>query len=228
MTKQAVILCGGLGTRLGALTRETPKPLLNIGGKPFLWWLIDRIRSQGLEEILLLAGFHSDQVVAATRGDSTISVLTEPAPLGTGGALRFALPHLHERFLFLNGDSLFDVPLAAFIQAAGSGPATLALRDIPDVSRYGAAELSGDDIVAFNSDGERHGPGCINGGVAVLSREVAALIDPDRPVSIEREIYPTLASRRQLRGLVYDAPFIDIGVPEDLHRAQTFIPELLG
>jgi len=228
MTKQAVILCGGLGTRLGALTRETPKPLLNIGGKPFLWWLIDRIRSQGVEEILLLAGFHSDQVVAATRGDGAISVIAEPAPLGTGGALRFALPHLHEQFLFLNGDSLFDIPLRAFVQAAASGGATLALREIPDVSRYGAAELSGDDIVAFNSDGERPGPGCINGGVAVLSREIAALMAPGRAVSIEREIYPKLASQRQLRGLVYDAPFIDIGVPEDFRRAQTFIPELLG
>jgi NDP-sugar pyrophosphorylase family protein len=224
--RQAAVLVGGLGSRLGPLTASTPKPLLGVGGRPFLRWLVDELRRQGLRRILLLAGFGAEVLTAEFRGDADVAISIEPAPLGTGGALRLAAAQLDDTFLLLNGDSLFDIDYGELPASLGDGEAVLALRQVRDAARYGLARLEAGRITAFQSNG-LSGAGLINGGVAFLRRTVLARIAPDRAVSIESEIYPALAGEGLLRGRVFDAPFIDIGTPADFARGQSFVPQLL-
>src|SRR5579862_7909385 len=170
MIKQAVLLVGGLGTRLGERTRDTPKPLLDVAGRPFLSWLIDDLRRQGVLEILLLAGYRGDRIVEALGAAGDVRILVEPQPLGTGGALRFAADQLDERFFFLNGDSFFDINLWDLAALSTDGEATLAVRSVEDASRYGRVVMDGARITGFAERSSVPGPGLINGGVGVFAR----------------------------------------------------------
>src|SRR5205085_1476305 len=152
MIEQAVILCGGRGSRLGALTAELPKPLLPVDDAPFLDLLLFELGRHGFRRILLLAGFGAARIAeyaAATplraRFDLQIDVAVEPEPAGTGGALWRARDRLDESFLLLNGDSWLDINLRDLAARLARDPSTagvLALRRLADASRYGAVSLS--------------------------------------------------------------------------------------
>lgn len=224
MIKQAVLLVGGMGTRLGERTRHTPKPLLEVAGRPFLFWLMDELRRHGLSDILLLTGFEGERIAQAVAGQPGVRTIREPEPLGTGGALRFAADELAERFFFLNGDSLFDFNLLDLAAVAQDAEAILAVRTVPDASRYGRVVLEGNRVVDFGTRSEAGGAALINGGVGVFARRIVERILPAGAVSIEHEVYPAMAAEGALFAKAYDSPFIDIGVPDDFDRAQTFIP----
>jgi len=234
-SRQCVILVGGKGTRLGALTKNTPKPLLPVGERPFLSYLIQEAARHGFNHILLLAGFKADafqQELAALRaaapGGVELTVLVEPEPLGTGGALKFAAGHLHDQFLLFNGDSFFDINLldltAQPLEAGGIG--RLALKRQPDVSRYGAVELDGDHIRKFLEKNPAGGAGLINGGVYWLNRAVLDHIGGGF-VSLESDVLPKLAADGRLFGTAYDRFMLDIGLPDTLEQAQSTVPEQL-
>lgn len=240
MIRQAVILCGGQGTRLGALTACTPKPLLPVAGTPFLDVLVEEVGRYGFNRVLLLAGHHSQQIeafvrtsTAAKRRGVEIDLSVEPLRAGTGGAVRFAADRLDDVFLLMNGDSWFDVNLrrlTAFTQARGENAMTLALRLMPDVSRYGAVTLAGDKIRGFREKAQGLGAGLVNGGIYVCRK--AALVDAmealapnqEMAVSLETDVMPALSARGALGGLVCDGYFLDIGVPDSYLAAQTEIP----
>ncbi len=234
--RQAAVLVGGLGTRLGALAAETPKPLLEVGDRPFLAWLLRELCRYGVEQVLLLAGHGAEQVRAAAPALRAalprplhVTVLEEPTRAGTGGALHHARTHLDERFLLLNGDSLFDANLAALLADAAGDPVDvlgrLLLRRVEAAGRYGVVTIEADRITAF---AERPPPGAtgsglMNAGIAVLSRALAEACAP--VCSLEGDVLPALAQTGALRGTERGGWFIDIGVPEDLSRAQA---ELAG
>lgn len=231
--EQAVILCGGRGTRLGALTRATPKPLLEVGGRPFLDHVIEELARQGVTRILLLAAFeaaeihrYARQAPARLARPVTLTVLEEPGQAGTGGALYHAWMHLDERFFLLNGDSWCDgllSDLAATLNAPGRVMGVL-LRQIPQPGRYGAVERTGDRITAFleKHQTDRAGPTEINGGVYVARRSLIEHLRPRQ--SLEREVLPGLAATGRLGGVATQGFFIDIGVPESFRQAQTAVP----
>jgi D-glycero-D-manno-heptose 1,7-bisphosphate phosphatase len=221
---QAAILVGGLGTRLGALTRETPKPMLPVGGRPFLSWLLDILRHWGAGEILLLAGYRAGAVLDVFADQPGVSVLIEPEPLGTGGALRHALHRLAPEFLLLNGDSVFDCDLQALAAADVADGAALALRSAPDAARYGSVDLDHGVVRRFFEGAT--GPGLINAGVAKIDRRVVAGLKDGSAISIEREVYPVLAAAGRLRGQVFEGDLIDIGTPDDFERAQQVVPAI--
>ena len=226
--RQAVILCGGRGTRLGALTVDTPKPLLDVGGGPFLDQLLFELGRHGIRRILLLAGFGADQIreYVATAGTKArfgleIDVAVEPEPAGTGGALWHARDRLDDEFFLLNGDSWFDInllDLGVRLERDRAAFGVLALRRLRDVSRYGAVTLASDRIAGFAERPREPGPGLVSGGVYALRRTVVD--DLTAEGSLEREVFPCLAAAGRLRGFVWDGYFIDIGVPEDLARAR--------
>jgi len=225
---QAAILCGGLGTRLGALTAAMPKPLLPVGERPFLEILLDELGRMGVKRIVLLAGFAADRIAdyAATtpvrsRFDLSIEVAIEPFPAGTGGALWHARECLEEQFFLLNGDTWFDIPLLSLGRRLLQEPSAIGvtgLRQVADAARYGTVLLAGDRITEFSERPAQPGPGLISGGVYAFRR---SLLDHLRErCSLERDVLPTLAANGDLRGLVFDGYFIDIGVPDDLERAR--------
>ncbi len=228
---QAVILVGGRGTRLGAMTDACPKPLIEIGRRPFLDRLIANLARHGFTDIVLLAGYLADQLQALeARGPDLgcrITCLVEPAPAGTAGALLHAREHLAEQFLLLNGDSLFDINYLDLCVPPITPYHTLgvvALRSMADTGRYGRVTLSGDAITDFSEKAAVGGPGVINGGIYWLDRSVLDWIDTV-PASLEKDVLPRLAGSGLLGGKSYDGFFIDIGIPEDLSRAQTLIPQ---
>lgn len=230
--RQCVILAGGRGSRMGALSDATPKPLLPVGGRPFLGWLVDNLRLQGLTRITILAGYRGDQIAAYFAGQPDVEVLIEPEPLGTGGAIRFAKAEgaLEPDFFMINGDTFFDVNFADLAGLAAAHPdavASIALRRMPDTGRYGIVLCEGDRISNFaarpNAPGQ---PGMVNGGIYYLRTAIADHIVPGM-VSIEEDVFPVLVAHGLARARPYEAPFIDIGVPEDYERAQSFIPAQL-
>lgn len=232
LVKQAVFLIGGLGTRLGELTKTVPKPLLPVAGRPFLDYLIDNSVRQGFNDIILLCGHLSGVVVEhygeVRYADRSVKLVVEPEPAGTGGALRYAEPMLDETFILANGDSFFAVDWSALTDFAleRKAPATLALRDTAPGSRYGTVSLKGDRIEQFHNPAEKvNGP--MNAGVYVLQKDILTEIKA-LPCSIEQQLFPALAAAGRLFGRVSSGYFIDIGIPEDFARAQSEIPKTVA
>lgn len=226
MGKQAVILAGGRGTRLGVLTENTPKPLLEVGGQPFVVSLISELARYGFDEFLLLVGPFHDQFQSGLAGkvpqNVTVRLIGEPEPAGTGGALYFVKDKLRHKFLFLNGDSFFDINFLDLIKGTRKGEiARIALRSVPDTARYGAVTVRGCLITSFGEKSAT-GPGLINGGIYWVDREILEHIPPP-PQSLETDILPALVAKGRVSGKVYDANFIDIGTPDDFRRGRAVL-----
>lgn len=234
--RQCAILAGGLATRLGEIVREIPKPILDISGKPFLFYLMRELQRFGVEEFVILTGHLSAEVEAAVRhtADSLpkptrLVFSEEPVRAGTAGALRHALPHLQERFLLCNGDSLFDANLGPLLaDFAADGPHVLGrllLRALEDTGRYGVVELNAGRITGFAPRPETPKPGLINAGIYALDRKLAALC-PEIG-SLEQDVLPGLAAAGALTGTEARGFFVDIGVPDDLALARRELPAVL-
>jgi len=224
----AAILAGGLGTRLRPVVGKNQKTIASVAGKPFLFYLLDQIASAGVKRVVILAGYRAGDVrsVLGTRyGDLTVTYSEEPSPLGTGGALRFALPALDsDPVLAMNGDSYCRTDLRSLWanHRASGANATLVVRRVQDTRQSGRVCFDKRRMIAsFVEKGTGKGPGWINAGIYLLSRRLIESIPSDRPVSIEREIFPAWIGRGLLahptRG-----QFIDIGTPEFFDAAQRF------
>jgi NDP-sugar pyrophosphorylase family protein len=222
---------GGLGTRLGERTRTTPKPLLDVGGAPFLEILFAEARRRGFDAFLLLAGHLSEKVASfveireiETRFACSVALSVEPEPLGTGGALVHALPFLSERFLLINGDTWFDFDWRDLVARAtdDEAGAALALRRVAEPDRYETVATKRTVVRAILPRGGTRGPAWINGGIYAVARR--ALKGFASPCSLERDILPALIERGELRAYRYSGFFIDIGVPESLAAAADLVP----
>jgi D,D-heptose 1,7-bisphosphate phosphatase len=232
MIEQAVILCGGSGTRLGALTAGLPKSLVAVDESPFLDLLLFELGRHGIRRILLLAGFGADRIAAYAaetplkeRFGLAVEVAVEPEPAGTGGALWHARHLLADSFFLLNGDSWLDInvlDLAVRLKQEPSALGVLGLRRLPDAARYGTVSLSGERIVEFAERPAGAGSGLVSGGVYALRRAIVDGLGPHG--SLEAELFPSLARAGRLHGVVVKGYFVDIGVPQDLARARREIP----
>ena len=230
---QCVILLGGLGTRLGEYTRETPKPLLPAGGRVFVDVLVCEALRRGFTNILLLAGFRSDVVEryaselrARLPEGAQVTVSVEPEPLGTGGALTQARNLLDARFLLINGDTWFDFNWLDLVSDIADDGATIAARRVPVADRYESLALTGDrgPVSAMIPRGGATSDTClINGGLYCLRRD--HLDGFSGKFSFEADLLPALIARGQLEARAYEGFFLDIGLPETYHAAQVLIPE---
>ena len=228
MIRQAVILCGGLGSRLGALATDTPKPLLLVGGIPFLDVLLFELARHSVTRVLLLAGFAAQRVVEyavstplKARFGLEIEVSIEPQRAGTGGAVWHARDRLDDRFFLLNGDSWFDInllELASRVICEPSAMGAIAVRLLPDASRYGVVEIDNGRLSRFRGRPERSGSGLVSGGVYVFQSSLTDWLS--RCCSLEEDVFPLLARTEKLLAMPFERYFIDIGVPDALARAQ--------
>jgi NDP-sugar pyrophosphorylase family protein len=232
---QAIVLAGGFGTRLRARVSDVPKPMAPVAGRPFLEYLLDRLVAAGCTRLVLATGYLHEVIErhfgAAYRG-MAVGYSLETKPLGTGGAVLKALQGLpDEPALVMNGDTWLNLELAAFVAwARQREPADVVLlRRVDDIARYGSVVLGadGEHIVRF---GERagSGPGMINAGIYWLHRAALARYSFPESFSLESDHFRPHATELGLRGRITEAPFIDIGVPEDYDRAQTEIPRWLA
>lgn len=229
MLRQAVVLAGGRGTRLGALVQEVPKPMLDLGGEPLLETLLRHLRRNGIERVMLALSYRAERIKAhfgdGGRLGLDIGYLHEDTPAGTGGVLALGADRLDEAFLLLNGDTVFDANYHALHQLFRDSGAdgAVALRAVPDASRYGAIAMDGRHVLRFEEKG-RSGPGFVNGGVYVLHRRVGTRASR-LPCALEQDILPVLAAERRLVGLPGQGFFIDIGIPDSLTAARRSVPQ---
>lgn len=233
VTHQAVVLVGGKGTRLGALTANTPKPLMPLDDKTvFLDEVLFDIARHGFDDIILAAGHFGEQFVEryhekSLRG-AQLRVVVEPYPCGTGGALKGLEAMLAPTFLFVNGDTAFDINLRrldALLGRNSGALAALALRRVNDAGRYGSVTLDQDRILAFHEKRAQadSAGGLINGGIGLFRREIVDYIDT-YPCSIETQVYPLLCAQNRLCGGEFSGYFIDIGLLDTLNQARADLP----
>jgi D-glycero-D-manno-heptose 1,7-bisphosphate phosphatase len=228
---QAVCLVGGRGTRLGPLTDQAPKPLLAVGGRPFLDYLVHEARRFGLQQLLLLTGYRSAAIEARYAGKKfgqlSVEVVVEPEPAGTAGALANAAHYLNDLFFMLNGDSYFDFNWLALAPALRNPgwKLHLALATGIEGSRYGRVDLRDGFIRGFRPEGPSGQP--INAGIYLVRKALLGDIKTS-PCSLEREVMPGLAERGELLGTAATGSFIDIGTPADFVRAQSLLPTYMN
>lgn len=222
------ILAGGRGTRLRSVLPTRPKVLAPVRGRPFLTYLLDQLAAAGVREVVFCIGYMADRV-EETLGDSYQAIhLTysrEDEPLGTGGALRQALPFFpDDPVLVMNGDSFMDADLAGYLRwfLQREREASLLLARVSDTSRFGRVTTDEEEqIWGFEEKGAPHGPGWINAGIYLLRKKIIHLIPVGRTFSLERELFPCLLEGR-LYGYRSQGKFIDIGTPESYSQAERF------
>lgn len=225
----AAILAGGLGTRLRSRIIDRPKVLAPVLGRPYLSYLLDQLADAGVRRVVLMTGYRAEQVQAAFGNEYAgmhLVYSVEPAPLGTGGALRHALPYLASpTCLLLNGDSYCDVPLTAFRNFATerAADAALALARQDDCSRFGQIQVAPDGrIIRFEEKPLDGGAGWINAGIYLLKRSLIEEICPASSISLERDLLPEWLSRGNLYAFPCSGRFLDIGTPESYSQAEEF------
>lgn len=228
----AIVLTGGSGTRLGAATADTPKPLLPVAGRPFLEWVTLWLAGWGVDRITYAAGFCGDQVVDwIAETDFGTDVLREcrieAEPLGTGGGILNALPQSVADVVVLNGDSLLLCDLAgmmAHYRETGAD-AIVAVFEVPDAATFGT--VLSDDAGRMTGFGEKQtGNGWVNAGVYVLGPRFHGMFARGAALSVEYDLFPrALDAGLNVMTFPSDAAFIDIGSPEALARAGRFIAD---
>ena len=230
---KAVLLVGGLGTRLRSVLPSTPKAMARIGKRPFLELLIRQLSSQGIRRLVMCTGYLADEI-AKDFGDGSglgvsIEYSREDSPLGTAGAIKLAAPLLEglDHFFVANGDSFMAADFRQLLEVHRQAGVllTLAVTRIKNQGRYGTVETLENGLVsAFREKTIQQEMGLVNTGIYVFDRQLLSLI-PEGPSSLEKDVFPVLLPRG-VRAVEQSGLFIDIGIPEDYARAQEIADSL--
>jgi len=230
MVSQAVILCGGLGTRLGAITKKTPKPLIKIGNKSFLDYLIDRLVQNKINKILLLCSYKSEYFFKKYHNKRInnkikISCINEKKPLGTGGALINATNKLDDYFYLLNGDTYFDGDLLQLQEDFDKKNFDIILSTKKLFNdRYGDLKIKNNKVLSFQKN-KKKVISNINLGTYIIKKKILIKYKKQK-LSLENDILPKLASKQRLQCSFFKKNFfLDIGVKKDLKKAKLLLPK---
>jgi len=223
----ALLLVGGMGTRLRSVVPSTPKPLASLGKKSFLELLVRQLKHQGIRQLVMCTGYRAEQIESEFGDGSCLEIAIkyskETNPLGTAGAVKLAQSHLGSvpEFLVMNGDSFLEVDLCQLVRfhRMHGGLVSMAVVAVENANRYGKVKVDSDRrVVGFSEKTGIDLPGLINGGVYVFDRSVLDYI-PGAPASLEKDVFPRLLSKG-VYALEQPGIFIDIGTPQDYARAQ--------
>lgn len=224
--KEAIVLAGGLGTRLRSEIGTLPKPLASVNGKPFLQILLNYLKLNGIDRVILAVGYKWEMIEAQfgnVYNGIEIVYSVENEPLGTGGALKLALAQVKSDCVFVfNGDTLFSIPLLDLAQAhlQKDVECTLALNYLEKNVRHGNVLLNEENFIQqFIEKGEA-GAGFINGGIYLLKKTALSRFMANTPFSFELDYLTKHADEKTLLGIPFDAYFKDIGIPEDYHQFE--------
>ncbi len=225
MIKEAIILAGGLGTRLQSVVKDIPKPMADIKGEPFLKYLLDYLSLNGIERVVLSVGFRYEVIeeyFGSKYKNIELHYAVEEEPLGTGGGIMNALNYTYENLVYLiNGDTFFKVDLMELFKFHNQTKAdfTLALKPMQNFDRYGSVEIGKDRILKFNEKQFKE-EGLVNGGIYILNKYLLETLPFPHKFSFEKDFLEKQLNHFFINGCVVDNYFIDIGIPEDYKRAQ--------
>jgi D-glycero-alpha-D-manno-heptose 1-phosphate guanylyltransferase len=231
MKREAVILAGGLGTRLRSMVSDVPKSMALIKDLPFLTYLLEQLQRHNFEKIILAAGYKYE-AIESYFGDSYKNIKLiysiEKEPLGTGGAISETAGLIEsDYFTVLNGDTFFEVDFSRMEEKfRKSNPEVMvALKPMVNFERYGAVITGYNKIISFNEK-KLCESGLINGGIYMMKKDWLNKVAPGKVYSLEKEVLEKLAGKENITYYISDGYFIDIGVPEDYLRASQELPSL--
>lgn len=227
---EAIILAGGLGTRLRQVVPDVPKPMAPIAGRPFLEFLLGLLARKGFSRTVVSLGFMAHKIsdhFGSHFAGMDIDYVVEDTPLGTGGAIRLALEQCTQDHVFVfNGDTYLELEVKLLEQQWQSNRHPIVVgRQVPDTARYGRMVVDGLRVTSFSEKG-LSGPGLINAGCYVLARDALEKFPPNQPFSIETDYLVPEVISATVEVFVTEGMFIDIGIPEDYARAQTLLGDL--
>lgn len=225
-SSQAIILAGGLGTRLRSAVPDLPKCMAPVAGKPFLYYVIEHFRGQGIDQIIFSLGYMYEVIqewLAKEYSSLSYKCSIEETPLGTGGAIKLACALADTKTVIVaNGDTLFKADfskLLSFYHMCGADCA-LALKPMKDFNRYGVVELNNNYSIRSFQEKKHYADGYINGGLYALNKGKFLAEQLPEKFSFEKDYLEKFYKERRMFGVVQDEYFIDIGIPEDLEKAQ--------
>lgn len=234
MCTEAIVLVGGLGTRLRPVVSDVPKPMAPVAGRPFLAWLLEMLSAQGICRVVLATGYLSGMIQSYFGrhwGGMAIDYSIEDTPLGTGGAIAKALGSIGDVGVHvLNGDTFLQYRLASLecVTLDVGASIGMALATVPDVGRYGAVEMHDRRVSRFREKGES-GSGSINAGCYFLTAACVERFSRNAGgFSFETEVLAPAVARGDVCGFDDTGGFIDIGVPEDYARVEAFMAGVVG
>jgi D-glycero-alpha-D-manno-heptose 1-phosphate guanylyltransferase len=226
MIKEAIVLAGGLGTRLRKVVKHVPKPMADIDGRPFLEFILSYLHRGGLRKVILAVGYKHEVVRSCFGdkfGDMHLEYSIEEQPLGTGGGIKKGLHLVEQQDAFvLNGDTFFNVKLDLFYRLHRSKGAqvSLALKPMENPSRYGTVEISKDNRIRNFTEKQHTRAGLINGGIYIIGKNIFDAIEVPEAFSFEKNFLEKYHHMLPAYGFPFDDFLIDIGLPQDYEKMK--------
>ena len=215
---EAVVLCGGLGTRLRKIVNDVPKPMAPVGDKPFLAFVLEYLKKQNIKRVILAVSYKYE-VIQQYFGDEFLGMeivySIEKIPLGTGGAIKQALEFASRDCYVLNGDTFFEIPLEEM--KLGKSKICIALKRMYDFDRYGAVEIDKNGFVESFEEKKFIKEGYINGGTYLVAKDIFDKFVLEDKFSFE-EFLCKYYRELQIQTKIFESYFIDIGIPEDYEK----------
>lgn len=225
MSRDAIILVGGKGTRLASVVTDVTKPMASVDGRPFVDVIVKRLQHQGITRIIMATGHKAESVHDYYKDRADVVCIKEDEPMGTGGAILNALkavPETSDPFFVLNGDSFYPFELDDFEFSSGM-VGLLGAVETADRARYGTLSVDRENrITDFNEKTGIETPGLVSAGLYCLQKSYFETL-PVVACSIEKDIFPELAAQRKLMAVPNKGPMLDIGLPETYAAASAFL-----
>jgi D-glycero-alpha-D-manno-heptose 1-phosphate guanylyltransferase len=228
---EAIVLAGGLGTRLQSVIIDRPKPMAPIGEYPFLYYILKWLKKNGITRVILSVGYKWESIqkeFGENFNSMDLVYSIEDSPLGTGGAISLAMKKLfHNQFFIINGDTYFDIKLDDFLffHQSGRFDFSIGLKPMKNFERYGTVEIDEKkNVIHFNEKIPKK-DGLINGGLYVANQSISKCFPTTNKFSFENDFIQKMPKELSFGGLIKDNYFIDIGIPEDYSRAQLELPK---
>jgi len=229
VTNEAIVLAGGLGTRLKGILPDIPKSMAPVSGRPFLSYLLDNLVKEEISKVIISVGYLKDHIISYfgySYDSLKIEYAIETNPLGTGGAIKSALNQtINNEVFVVNGDTFFNPNLKEMEQLHFKSGAdiTLAVKYLENTSRYGKVLTDNNGrITEFKEKNSAEDDGCINGGIYLINRRIIDDFHSEK-FSVENDIFSTSCKKLHLQAFQSDAFFLDIGIPDDYNLAQALI-----
>ncbi len=224
---EAIVLAGGLGTRLKTVVSDVPKPMAPVAGKPFLSYILNWLHQNGITRVILSVGYKWEtihNVYGVEYRSMKLSYSVERSPLGTGGAIALGMEKVEEDEVFIiNGDTFFNINLKEFreFHIKQNRKISLALKPMVNFDRYGKVELDNTNRIIKFFEKQSTSKGLINAGIYFADKNLTRLFPRTKKFSFEKDFLEMKLDKLNVGGYVADKYFIDIGIPDDFNRAQT-------
>jgi D-glycero-alpha-D-manno-heptose 1-phosphate guanylyltransferase len=230
----AIILAGGLGTRLRSVVSDVPKVLAPVNGRPFLDIILGALSKSGIiRRVVIAAGYMAEKVIEQYQGYNRFGIeiilSIERQLLGTGGAIKLALENTNSKYVMvLNGDSFIDISYIDLYKAhlQSSAQLTMVLKHVVNSNRYGSVALDGDKIISFQEKSDKATAGLINAGIYLFNRKLFDQVERDKVISMEKDLIPKMI-KDDVCGIICNGRFIDIGLPETYSQVSNYLSEVL-